>query len=259
MYPRKADKHKNNAPSTEGKGCLEYYMTKAILFDLDGTLLPMDQEVFVRDYLGRMAKFLAPHGYDPESLMKALWAGIGAMVKNDGGATNEDTFWRSFDAAIGKNARQDEALFTQFYTDIFPQSRDSCGFNPAAAEAIREIKAMGYRVVLATNPLFPAIATRSRIRWAGLNPEDFELVTTYENSHYCKPNPDYYREILGKLSLDGSQCLMVGNDVGEDMIAGILGMKVFLLTDCLINSAGGDISVYPNGSFPELLHYIRSL
>ena len=118
---------------------------------------------------------------------------------------------------------------------------------------------MGYRVVLATNPLFPAIATRNRIRWAGLNPEDFELVTTYENSHYCKPNPDYYREILGKLSLDGSQCLMVGNDVGEDMIAGILGMKVFLLTDCLINSAGGDISVYPNGSFPELLHYIRSL
>ena len=52
---------------------------------------------------------------------------------------------------------------------------------------------------------------------------------------------------------------MVGNDVGEDMIAGILGMKVFLLTDCLINQAGADISVYPNGSFPELLHYIRSL
>ena len=234
-------------------------MTKAILFDLDGTLLPMDQEVFVRDYFRRMAQFLAPHGYDPQTLKKAIWTGTGAMVNNDGSALNEDVFWRAFNAAIGRDARQDEALFTQFSTDIFPQSRDSCGFNPAAAEAIRKIKAMGYRVVLATNPLFPAIATRSRIQWAGLNPEDFELVTTYDNSHYCKPNPDYYREILGKLSLDGSQCLMVGNDVGEDMIANTLGMKVFLLTDCLINQAGADISVYPNGSFPELLQCIWSL
>ena len=116
-----------------------------------------------------------------------------------------------------------------------------------------------YRVALATNPLFPAVATLSRIQWAGLNPEDFELVTTYENSRFCKPNPDYYREILGKLKLDGEECLMVGNDVGEDMIARRLGMKVFLLTDCLINKDNADISQFPNGSFPELLHYIRSL
>ena len=234
-------------------------MTKAILFDLDGTLLPMDQEVFVKDYLGRMAAFLAPHGYDPQSLIKAVWAGTGAMVKNDGKAENEDVFWQVFNSVVGRDARQDLALFEEFYRTEFQKAKDSCGFNPAAVEAIRQIKDMGYRLILATNPLFPAIATYSRIRWAGLNPEDFELVTTYENSRFCKPNPDYYREILGKIALDGSQCLMVGNDVGEDMIAQKLGMKTFLLTDCLINKTAEDISQYPNGSFPELLHYIRSL
>ena len=234
-------------------------MTKAILFDLDGTLLPMDQEVFVRDYLGRMAAFLAPHGYDPQSLIKAVWAGTGAMVKNDGKALNEDVFWQVFNSAVGRDAKQDLALFEEFYRTEFQKAKDSCGFNPAAVEAIRQIKDMGYRLILATNPLFPAIATYSRARWAGLNPEDFELITTYENSRFCKPNPDYYREILGKIALDGSQCLMVGNDVGEDMIAGTLGMKTFLLTDCLINKSAEDISQYPNGSFPELLHYIRSL
>lgn len=234
-------------------------MTKAILFDLDGTLLPMDQEVFVRDYLGRMTAFLAPHGYDPQSLIKALWAGTGAMVKNDGKAENEDVFWQVFNSAVGRDARQDLALFEEFYRTEFQKAKDSCGFNPAAVEAIRQIKDMGYRLILATNPLFPAIATYSRARWAGLNPEDFELITTYENSRFCKPNPDYYREILGKIALDGSQCLMVGNDVGEDMIAGTLGMKTFLLTDCLINKTAEDITQYPNGSFPELLHYIRSL
>ena len=234
-------------------------MTKAILFDLDGTLLPMDQEVFVRDYLGRMAAFLAPHGYDPQLLTKAVWAGTGAMVKNDGKAINEDVFWQVFNSAVGRDAKQDLALFEEFYRTEFQKAKDSCGFNPAAVEAIRQIKDMGYRLILATNPLFPAIATYSRIRWAGLNPEDFELVTTYENSRFCKPNPDYYREILGKIALDCSQCLMVGNDVGEDMVAGKLGMKTFLLTDCLINKDAEDITQYPNGSFPELLHYIRSL
>ena len=234
-------------------------MTKAILFDLDGTLLPMDQDVFVKDYLGRMARFLAPHGYDPQLLVKALWAGTGAMVQNDGSTRNEDTFWRVFNGLVGKDARQDEEVFQRFYETDFQRSRDCCGHNPAAAEAVRDIKAMGYRVALATNPLFPAVATRSRTRWAGLEPEDFELVTTYENSRYCKPNLDYYREILDKLGLEGPDCLMVGNDVGEDMTAEKLGMKVFLLTDCLINRAGEDISAYPSGSFPELLAYIRSL
>ena len=234
-------------------------MTKAILFDLDGTLLPMDQEVFVRDYLGRMAAFLAPHGYDPQSLIKAVWAGTGAMVKNDGKALNEDVFWYVFNSILDRDAKQDLALFEEFYRTEFQKAKDSCGFNPAAVEAIRQIKDMGYRLILATNPLFPAIATHSRARWAGLNPEDFELITTYENSRFCKPNPDYYREILGKIALDGSQCLMVGNDVGEDMVAQKLGMKTFLLTDCLINKTAEDISQYPHGSFPELLHYIRSL
>lgn len=234
-------------------------MVTTVFFDLDGTLLPMDQEVFVSDYLGRMAQFLAPYGYDPSLLVKALWTGTGAMVKNDGSASNEDVFWNTFNALVGKDARKDETLFEDFYRGEFQKSRNSCGYNPAAAGAVRQIREMGYRVVLATNPLFPAVATQSRIRWAGLEPEDFELVTTYEKSRFCKPNPAYYREILGKLNLDAAECLMVGNDVGEDMVAQTLGMQVFLLTDCLINRENADISCFPNGSFSELLHYIRSL
>ena len=114
-------------------------------------------------------------------------------------------------------------------------------------------------MALATNPIFPAVATESRIRWAGLQPEDFELYTTYENSRYCKPNLNYYRDIVEQLDLTPEECLMVGNDVAEDMVVRELGMNVFLLTDCLINSAQKDISVYPNGGFPELLALIRSL
>lgn len=61
------------------------------------------------------------------------------------------------------------------------------------------------------------------------------------------------------LKLKGEECVMIGNDVGEDMIAETLGMKVFLLTDCLINKNNTDISRYPHGSFPELLSFIQEL
>ena len=105
-------------------------------------------------------------------------------------------------------------------------------------------------------PIFPAIATRKRIAWAGLAPEDFELYTTYENSRYCKPNLEYYKEIINELGAKPEECLMVGNDVGDDMVAGKLGMKVFLLTDCLINKADINVSEYPNGNFDDLIKYI---
>ncbi len=103
------------------------------------------------------------------------------------------------------------------------------------------------------------MATQHRIHWAGLKEEDFLLFTAYENSRFCKPNLRYYEDILQKLHLDPRNCLMVGNDVGEDMIARELGMEVFLLTDCMINKYDADISVYPHGGFPELLAYLEAL
>ena len=111
--------------------------------------------------------------------------------------------------------------------------------------------------VLATAPLFPDIAVRQRIRWAGLEPEDFAYITTYENSHYAKPNPDYYRELLEKLGKKGENCLMVGNDVAEDMIpARCAGMQVFLLTPRMVNRRDLDISQYPRGGFAELKDFL---
>lgn len=234
-------------------------MITAVLFDLDGTLLPMDQEVFVNAYLGGMAKKMAPHGYDPNLLAKAVWKGTGAMTKNDGTRNNESVFWDVFDSVMGKPCRRDEPLFEEFYRTDFQKVKEVCGFDSRAAETLRKLHEMGLRTVLATNPLFPPIATQSRVRWAGLQPEDFEWITTYDNSSFCKPNPEYYREILDKLQLKPEQCLMVGNDAVEDMAAQKLGMQVFLLTDCLINKDGRDLSGYPKGSFPELMVFIRGM
>ncbi len=230
-----------------------------VLFDLDGTLLPMDQDVFVKDYFGRLAAKLAPQGYDPKKLVDTIWRGTGAMVKNDGSRTNEEAFWELAVAVYGEKIVKDKHFFDEFYETEFDKIKAVCGYHPAAAQIIHSLKDKGVRVALATNPIFPARATQWRIGWAGLKPEDFALYTTYENSRYCKPNPDYYRDILKQLNVNAEECLMVGNDVGEDMIARELGMQVFLLTDCLINKYNSDISVYPNGGFDALLDYLETL
>lgn len=227
-----------------------------ILFDLDGTLLPMDQEKFVRTYFGLLGRKVASYGYNPQDVIAALGKGTYAMIKNDGSMTNEKRFWQVFEENLGPEVMKDRGLFEAFYANEFQQAKCACGFHPGASEVISMLKQQGHRLILATNPLFPRIATCHRIHWAGLEPDDFELYTTYEDYRYCKPNPGYYQEIMEKIGGQPENCIMIGNDAGDDAAAAELGMRVFILTDCLINEKNKDISAFPQGGFNELKSYL---
>lgn len=232
---------------------------KAVFFDLDGTLLHMDQEVFVKAYLGLICQKLAPYGYDPKLLVKGIWAGTEAMVKNDGACTNEERFWQVFPSVCGEGIREHESTLEDFYRKEFQQVQQVCGFDPNAKKAVSLVKELGFIPVLATNPIFPSVATESRTRWAGLDVSDFAYYTVYENSSYCKPNLSYYQCILDHLGLKGEEALMVGNDVGEDMIAEKLGMKTFLLTQNLINRNEEDLGRWRHGTYEDLFQYLKEL
>ena len=232
---------------------------KMILFDLDGTLLPMDQDAFIKKYFGLLAAKMAPHGYEAAALLDAIQVGTAAMVKNDGSRSNEAAFWDSFTARFGESSKADIPLFEEFYQNEFAGAKAACGCNPAAAETVAKLNEQGFRVALATNPLFPMIATENRIRWAGLAPEDFELYTTYEHFSYCKPNPAYYQEILDKQGLTADEVIMIGNDAREDTAAAQIGIPVFLVTDCLLNQHGLDISGFPQGNWDDCVKYIDEI
>ena len=111
-------------------------MIKYILFDLDGTLLPMDQEVFVKDYFERLARHLAPMGYEAQALFKNLWKGVGAMVMNDGKVKNETVFWKVFEQIYGEKVYDDIPAFDEFYRTDFQNTSKVCGFNVQAKECV---------------------------------------------------------------------------------------------------------------------------
>ena len=232
---------------------------KAVLFDLDGTLLPMNMDEFTTGYFGMLAKKLEPYGYEARTLVDAIWNGTAAMVKNNQECTNEDAFWNKFAEILGEHVINDKAVFEDFYANEFQQAIKFCYPTALANASVKLCKQLGLRTVLATNPIFPDIATRSRISWAGLELSDFELYTTYEKETSCKPNLAYYHSILERIGLQPEECIMVGNDVAEDMIASKLGMKVFLITDYMLNKKNEDYSIYPQGSFVQFMEWIKEI
>ena len=236
---------------------------KVILFDLDGTLLPQDQDKFIAAYFGVLAHKLISIGFpysdegDKDKLTKGIWSATYAMMKNDGGATNEDAFFSTFGALTGFDISDKKDLFDEFYKNEFQAVSATCWKNPIIPDVISKLKDDGYRIAVATNPLFPLIANKYRLQWAGLDINDFEYCTSYETSRYCKPNLKYYEAILNHLSVRADDCLMVGNDVREDMIARELGIDVFLITDCIINSENRDINDFSHGSWNDFLKFIE--
>ena len=232
---------------------------RAILFDLDGTLLPMDNDEFTEVYLRLLAKTAMQWDYEPKQLIDGLWKGTAAMIKNDGSRSNSEAFWTTFDAYLHRQASADMKKFDTFYVNEFHGAKAVTGENPLAAEAVALARKKAQYVVLATNPLFPPCAVETRLGWIDLSYSGFDLVTNYENSRYCKPNPAYYMEILDKIGVKAEDCLMIGNDVGEDIVpARQLGMSTYLVTDCLINRRE-EKTDGPGGSFLELVDYLNRI
>ncbi len=232
---------------------------RTILFDLDGTLLPMDQEQFTKAYLRELGLKGEELGYGAYELVRAVMAGLEVMVTNDGSMTNEERFWEHFLDVFGGEVQAHAEEFDRFYQNEFRRVIHATQPTPLAKQYVETLKDKGYQLVLATNPIFPQAATFERMRWAGLDPEHFALVTTYDNSRYTKPNMDYYRDILKVIGAEPEECLMIGNDVQEDLCAAQLGMDVFLVTDDLINATGEDISHWQQGNRQDLLQLLQNL
>ena len=231
---------------------------KNILFDLDGTLLPMDIDLFTKQYVGSIVEFMSKNGRNGKLIANAVFKGVIAMGQNTGAVTNEVAFWNAFKEESGIDKKDIEDEFMVFYETVF-DSVDSGVQSPNMIEAVSVLKEKGYKLYLTTNPLFPSIATQKRVKWAGLDINDFEIVTTYEDFSHCKPSTAYYQEVIDRCHLDIKECMMVGNDVKEDGVVETMGIPVYLVNDYLLNKYNLEINSTYLGTSQEFLGFVKSL
>ncbi|MHB9145523.1 MAG: HAD family hydrolase [Symbiobacteriia bacterium] len=233
-------------------------MIKAVLFDLDGTLLPLEQETFLREYLQRLAAKVAGL-VPPDRFVKQLMASTLAMTANrEADRTNQQIFAADFYPKLGVPEETLMPILEDFYERDFGNIRTIVTPDPAARQAVTAVLARGLDAVVATNPVFPMTAIRQRLDWAGLADLPFKLVTSYEDSHFCKPNPEYFLEVASRTGRQPESCLMVGNDVGEDLVAASVGMRTYLVKDHLINPSGAKPKADHIGTLAELAAFLRS-
>lgn len=229
-------------------------MFKAILFDLDGTLLDIDMDIFLKQYFMAMMKSAQELGYKyPAKLVEQVYRSTDVMLANRcADITNEETFMTDFLKACSYPELETRQFFDDFYREVFPGLQSYCRPFPVIPSIMEKVLERGYKIVIATNPVFPLSAVTQRIHWAGLGHFSFDLITSYENMHFTKPHPEYFLEISELIGVPPGECLMVGNDVDEDLAAGIIGMHTFLVENLLIDKGEsgrlpdwrGDLNVF---------------
>ncbi len=232
-------------------------MLKFVFFDLDRTLLPMDQDVYFKEYFKALSAKFAQFGLDPHAVVEVVYKGVYEMIKNDGSRYNAEIFWEFFYKAFPNAPKNCDLLLEDFYQNEYDLIKHICGKIDGLSDYLQEIKNLGLRIAVVSSPIYPLCAMRQRVKWAGIDPDMFEYYSTYENCHFTKPNPKLYLELANNFNLKPEEILMVGNDTEDDMSARDAGMQVFLLPQYLLNPKNKDISQYPNGSYQDLIKYIK--
>jgi len=204
-------------------------MIRGILFDLDGTLLDIDLQRFLGDYFEALRE--ATLGYaGPEAvdvIMEAVQLGTRAMMEPHPGTTNAVAFADTFESVCGTPFASVKSTYDLFYAEVFPTLANGASAAAGARRAIETAQELDLRVVIATNPIFPRLAVEHRLAWAGLGGAGLEVLTTYENMHSTKPQPDYFRQSAALIGVEPRHCLMVGDDRYLDMPAADIGMRTY--------------------------------
>ncbi len=201
-----------------------------LIFDTDNTLVFFDERAFFKGYFAAVTHFFS-EWLDPELFRERLMSASKKVWENNGELSNIDCFFKHLITDDVMTRNDAEQRFNTFYSMHFESFRKWVKPLEGIPELFKNLRKNGYRLISASNPLWPEKIQRLRLEWAGLNPDDFEWITHIENSRYCKPNPQFFMTLCRDIHADPEKCIMIGNDPLNDMAASMACMKTFLTTD----------------------------
>ncbi len=227
-------------------------MTISLLLDLDDTLLETNIEAFLPAYYGALAEYLKPR-VPPPDLLSALRSGVQLMLDNDDPSrTLQQVFESHFYGRLSVAQDTLQAAIHEFYAVVFPTLRNYTRVREDARAFVEWALAQGHQVSIATDPVFPRAAVLERIRWAGLDPAQFALVSSFETFHFTKSRPAFFAEFIGQLGWPDRAVLMAGNDIERDLRpAEVLGLDTFHVNGALNGTASSSAQSLPAASGRE--------
>lgn len=181
----------------------------AVIFDMDGVIV--DTEKFYLDTLARLFEAVGI-----EVPFEDLCVTVGASYKDF-----KRNLVRWFELG-GEHLAEEEALARYNVWEERNQPDFAALLNHGVVETIAELKRRGVRVALASSS--PMSNILLVLEACGLS-DAFELVTSGEQFHESKPNPEIYLHTLENLGLPAGDCCCV-----EDSVPGITAGKAAGLT-----------------------------
>jgi FMN phosphatase YigB (HAD superfamily) len=231
---------------------------RAALFDLDGTLIDVDMQQFVPAYLRRLAGRLAAYA-DPQLTVRTLHAAVMSMLDGTAGDCSLEELLRT---TLAEQLQLDwpdyQSGLAAFCREDLDELRPLVKPHPLARALVESCLARGWRVALATNPIFPRALIEARLAWGGLGDLPFQPVTSYETCRHCKPHAGFFTDLLTELDLEPPACLMVGNDTLHDLAAARYGLPTCLLTTWRIDRPGSGVPADWEGEHHALLELLRA-
>lgn len=233
-------------------------MIKNILFDLDGTLIKIDQDKFNVEYLSCIGDYFQKYGYDKKLSVKYLFEAIYGVMNNDGRVSNDELFYQYIKNKINISRDLIEKIFNDMIANEYDSLKCCVEKIDLAAKVIKNLKEKNYNLILATNAFFPYDAIKKRMAWGNIDINDFSYVTSIEKCNYFKPNINFYKQIIENNNLKIEECMMVGNDLIEDLVIEELGIPCYIITDNVLNIENID-KCKLKGDYNEFYDYILNL
>lgn len=223
---------------------LKFSNKKAILFDLDGTLIDSAPDLAVA--VNHMLEALNRETFTEEIIR--YWVGNGAQVLVKRALSGQSDIDENLDLVLFEKALD---IFLTFYAQNLAVTTVPY---PNVPTTLNTLKEAGYRLAIVTNKPFDFVAPILK----GLNLEGlFELHLGGDSLAQKKPDPMPLLHVCKKLGVTVEECVMVGDSKNDIFAANAASMQSIGVSYGY--NYGEDIGIYnPDVVFDDFADILKT-